>query len=59
MPHKIRKKAFSFILQKSNQNSQYKRKFDINLFKLITDNFSNNYTLALEFYLKKTGFTVC
>ena len=28
MPHKIRKKAFSFTLQKSNQNSQYKGKFD-------------------------------
>ena len=43
-------------MQKSNQNSQYKGKFDINLFKLIRD--SNNYTLALEYYLKKkTGFT--
>ena len=58
MPHKIGKKAFSFTLQKSNQNSQYRGKFDVNLFKLIRDNFSNNYTLALEFYFKKTGFTV-
>ena len=30
IPHKISKKAFSFTLQKSNQNSQYKGKFDIN-----------------------------
>ena len=58
MPHKIGKKAFSFTLQKSNQNSQYRGKFDVNLFKLIRDNFSNNYTLAFEFYFKKTGFTV-
>ena len=58
MPHKIRKKAFSFTLQKSNQNSQYKGKFDINLCKMIRDNFSNNYTLVLEFYFKKAGFPV-
>ena len=50
---KSEKKPFSFNLQKSNQNSQYKGKFDIDLFKLIRDNFSNNYPLALEFYFKK------
>ena len=49
MPHKIRKKAFSFTLQTSNQNSQYKGKFGINLFKLIRDNFSNNYTTDYRF----------
>ena len=59
MPHNIRKKAFSFtFLQKSNQNSQYKGKFDINLFKLITNNFSNNCTLALDFYFMNITFEV-
>ena len=58
MPHKIRKKAYSFTLQKSNQNSEYKGRFDINLFKLIRDDFSNDYTLICEFYFKKQSFVV-
>ena len=33
-------------------------KFYINLFKLIRDNFSIDYTLAIEIYFKKSGFTV-
>ena len=57
MPH-LKKTAFAFSLQKSNQNSEYKGKFDINLFKLIRDNFSSDYTLAVEFYFKKQGFPV-
>ena len=52
---KLEKRAFSLSLQKSDQISQYKGKFDINLFKFIRDNFSNNYTLALEFYLKENS----
>ena len=57
MPH-LKKTAFVFSLQKSNQNSEYKGKFDIDLFKLITDNFSSDYTLAVEFYFKKRGFQI-
>ena len=56
MPHKIRKKAFFLNLNKSNKNSQYDAKFDIDLFKLIRDNFSNGYTLAIEIYFKKQVF---
>ena len=55
---KVKKKAFSFSLRMSNKKSQYEGKFDINLFKLIRDDFSNNYTLALEFYFKKHGFPI-
>ena len=38
MPY-LKKTAFAFSLQKSNQNSEYKGKFNINLFKLIRNNF--------------------
>ena len=57
MPHLIKTAfVFFFSLQKSNQNSEYKAKFNINLFKLIIHNFSSDYTLAVEFYFKKQGF---
>ena len=57
MPH-LKKTVFAFSLQKSNQNSEYKAKFDMNLYKLVKENFSSDYTLAVEFYFKKQGFPV-
>ena len=46
------------VKSKSNQNSEYKGKFDINLFQLIKDNFSSDYTLAVEFNFKKQGLPI-
>ena len=57
MPH-LKKTAFVFSLQKSNQNSEYKGKFDVKLFKLIKDNFSSDFTLAVEFYFQKQSFPI-
>ena len=57
MPH-LKKTACLCSLQNSNQNSEYKGKFDINLFKLLRDNFSSDYTLVVEFYFKIRGFQI-
>ena len=45
-PHKTNKKAFSLKIQKTNDGSNlFKGRFDFNLFKMIRDNFSDNYTV--------------
>ena len=47
MPHKTNKKAFSMKVQRTNDgSSEYKGRFDFNLFKLIRDNFSDHYTVC-------------
>ena len=57
MPHKTNDKAFSIKVQKSNNGlSEYKGRFDFNLFKMIRDDFSDKYTVCLEFYFQKTPF---
>ena len=57
MPHKTNKKAFSMKVQRTNDgSSEYKGRFDFNLFKLIRDNFSDHYTVCLEMYFQKSPF---
>ena len=57
MPHKTNDKAFSIKVQKSNNGlSEYKGRFDFNLFKMIRDDFSDKYTVYLEFCFQKTPF---
>ena len=57
MPHKTNKKAFSMKVQRTNDgSSEYKGRFDFNLFKLIRDNFSDHYTVCLETYFQKNPF---
>ena len=57
MPHKTNKKAFSIKVQRTNDgSSEYKGRFDFNLFKLIRDNFSDHYTVCLETYFQKSPF---
>ena len=57
MPHKTNKKAFSTKVQRTNDgSSEYKGRFDFNLFKLIRDNFSDHYTVCLETYFQKSPF---
>ena len=57
MPHKTNKKAFSMKVQRTNNgSSEYKGRFDFNLFKLIRDNFSDHYTVCLETYFQKSPF---
>ena len=57
MPHKTNKKAFSMNVQRTNDgSSEYKGRFDFNLFKLIQDNFSDHYTVCLETYFQKSPF---
>ena len=57
MPHKTNKKAFSMKVQRTNDgSSEYKGRFDFNLFKLIQDNFSDHYTVCLETYFQKSPF---
>ena len=57
MPHKTNKKAFSMKVQRTNDgNSEYKGRFDFNLFKLIRDDFSDHYTVCLETYFQKSPF---
>ena len=56
-PHTNNKKAFSFNVQKAKDgSSQFKGRFDFNLFKLIRDDYSDKYTVCLEIYFPKTGF---
>ena len=58
MPHKINKKAFILKVQKTQDSSSlFKGRFDFNLYKLIQDNFSNNYTIALKIYFELFPFT--
>ena len=55
-PHKTNKKAFSLKVQKTNDGSSlFKGRFDFNLFKMIRDNFSDNYTVCIEVYFEKDG----
>ena len=57
MPHKTNKKAFSMKVQRTNDgSSEYKGRFDFNLFKVIRDNFSDHYTVCLETYFQKSPF---
>ena len=57
VPHKTNKKAFSMKVQRTNDgSSEYKGRFDFNLFKLIRDNFSDHYTVCLETYFQKDPF---
>ena len=57
MPHKTNKKAFSMKVQRTNDgSSEYKGRFDFNLFKLIRDDFSDHYTVCLETYFQKSPF---
>ena len=57
MPHKTNKKAFSMKVQRTNDgSSEYKGRFDFNLFKLTRDNFSDHYTVCLETYFQKSPF---
>ena len=58
MPHKINQKAFILKVQKTQDGSSlFKGRFDFNLFKLIQDNFSKIYTIALEIYFELFPFT--
>ena len=44
-------------VQRTNDgSSEYKGRFDFNLFKLIRDNFSDHYTVCLETYFQKSPF---
>ena len=55
-PHKTNKKAFSLKVQKTNDSSSlFKGRFDFNLFKLIRDNMSDDYTVCIEVYFEKDG----
>ena len=57
MPDKTNKKVFSMKVQRTNDgSSEYKGRFDFNLFKLIRDNFSDHYTVCLETYFQKSPF---
>ena len=57
MPHKTNKKAFSMKVQRTNDgSSEYKGRYDFNLFKLIRDNFSDHYTVCIETYFQKDPF---
>ena len=50
-PHLSNKKAFSLKVQKTNDGSSlFKGRFDFNLFKMIRDDFSDNYTVCIEVY---------
>ena len=50
-PHKTNKKAFPLKVQKTNDGSSlFKGRFDFNLFKMIRDDFSDNYTVCIEVY---------
>ena len=55
-PHKSNKKAFSMKVQKTSDGSSlFKGRFDFNLFKMIRDDFSDNYTVCIEVYFEKYG----
>ena len=55
-PHKSNKKAFSMKVQKTSDGSSlFKGRFDFNLFKMIHDDFSDNYTVCIEVYFEKDG----
>ena len=55
-PHKTNKKSFSLKVQKTNDGSSlFKGRFDFNLFKMIRDDFSDNYTVCIEVYFEKNG----
>ena len=57
MPHKTNKKVFSMKVQRTNDgSSEYKGRFDFNLFKVIGDDFSDHYTVCLETYFQKSPF---
>ena len=53
-PHQTNKKAFSMKVQETN-GGLFKGRFDFNLFKMIRDNFSDNYTVCIEIYFEKDG----
>ena len=56
-PHRTNKKAFSMKVQKTTDGSnEYRGRFNFNLFKLIPDNFSDNYTVCMETYFQKSPF---
>ena len=57
-PHKTNDKVFKMRVERDGSNglSEYKCRFDFNLFKLLRDNFSNNYTVCLETYFRLTPF---
>ena len=58
MHHKVLKKSFYLKVQKTQDaSSLFKGRFDFNLVKLIQDNFSNSYTIALEIYFERFPFT--
>ena len=55
-PHKTNKKAFSLKVQKTSDGTNlFKGRFDFNLFKMIRDDFSDNYTVCVEVYFEKDG----
>ena len=55
-PHKTNKKAFSLKVQKTSDGSNlFKGRFDFNLFKMIRDDFSDNYTVCIETYFERNG----
>ena len=57
MPHKTNNKAFSMKVPKANNGlSEYKGRFDFNLFKMIRDDFSDKYTVCVELYFQKSPF---
>ena len=54
-PHKTNKKAFLIDVEKSGDISKFSCGFDFNLFKMIRDDFSNQYTVCVEIYFDKSG----
>ena len=57
-PHKTNDKVFKIRVERDGSNglSEYKCRFNFNLFKLLRDNFSNNYTACLETYFRLSPF---
>ena len=57
-PHQTNKKAFKIEVEKDGSSglSEYKCRFDFNLFKLIQNDLSDNYTVCMETYFQTSPF---
>ena len=57
MPHKTNNEAFSMKVRKADNGlSEYKGRFDFNLFKMYRDDKSDKYTICVEVYFQKSPF---
>ena len=57
-PHQTNKKAFKIEVEKDTSSglSEYKSRFNFNLYKLIQDDLSDNYTVCIETYFQTSPF---